>query len=73
MVVSHLLRGVETCLIRDATVILKIPKTSKITPKLTHFTHQNNAKSTKTSPTIPGWKHKCGRTNSSGRIVSILD
>ena len=54
-------------------MILKIPKTSKMTIKSTHLTHQNNVKSTKTPPTIPSRKREGGRTVGSGRVATILD
>jgi len=54
-------------------MILKNQKTSKTTPKLTHFTHQNNVKPPKTRCLTANIVREGGRTVGSGRVASILD
>ena len=49
-------------LFRDSTMILKNQKTSKTTPKSTHFTHQTNATPPKTPPSTPNPLREGGRT-----------
>ena len=53
-------------------MILKNQKTSKTTPKLTHFTHQNNAKPPKIRYLTAETVREGGRTVGSERVDSIL-